>query len=78
MLTQIRSQLVTAGAYESAFAALCLQPPLCTKLLNPNPSSETVQLSHGIQNLIGIAMFAARSTASASGKVHPIPIHPPR
>lgn len=78
MLTQIRSQLVPAVACESACAELCLQPPLCPKLLNPNPSSETVQLSHGIQDLIGIPASSARSTPSAIGKVHPIPIHPPR
>ena len=40
MLTQIRSQLVPAAACESAFAELCLQPPLCPKLLNPSPPSE--------------------------------------
>ena len=77
MLTQIRSQLVPAAAWESAYAELCLQPPLCSKLLNSSPS-ETVRLSHGIQDLIGIAASSARSTASAIGKVHPIPIHPPR
>jgi len=78
MLTQIRSQLVHAPTCESAFAELCLQSPLCPMLVNPSPSSEMARLSHGIQDLTGIAMFAARSTASASGKVHSIPIHPPR
>ena len=77
MLTQIRSQILPAAAWESAYAELCLQPPLCPKLLILSPSSETVRLSHG-QDLIGVAMSSARSTASAIGKVHPIPIHPPR
>jgi hypothetical protein len=78
MLTQFRSQLTPAAACESAFAELCLQAPLCPKPVTPSPSSERVRLSHGIQDLIGLAVFAVRSTASASGKVHPIPIHPPR
>ena len=78
MLTQIRSQLAPATACESAFAELRLQSSLCPKLVHPSPSSETVRLSHGIQDLIGLAAFSARSSASASCKVHPIPIHPPR
>jgi hypothetical protein len=40
MLTQIRSQLVPAAVRKSAFADLCLQSPLCTKLVNPSPLSE--------------------------------------
>lgn len=76
MLTQIRSKLAPAAACESALAELCLQSPLCPRLVNPNPSSETVWLSHGIQNPINVAAFSARSTASASSKVHPTPIHP--
>lgn len=78
MLTQICSQLVPRSAHQSAFAELRLQSPLCPKLLNPCPSSETVRLSHGIQDLIGVAAFSARSTVSATCKVHSIPIHPPR
>jgi len=59
MLTQIRSQLVHAPTCESAFAELCLQSPLCPMLVNPSPSSEMARLSHGIQDLTGIAMSGA-------------------
>jgi hypothetical protein len=78
MRTQIRPQLVPAATCESAFAELCLQSPRSPKPVNPSPSSETLRLSHRIQDLIGVAAFSAQSTASAPGKVHPIPIHPPR
>jgi hypothetical protein len=78
MLPQIRSQLVPAEASEWAFTEVCLQPRLCPKQVDPNPSSETVRRCYDLQDPIGIAASQARPAVSASGKVHSIPIHPPR
>ena len=78
MRTHIRSQLVPAAACESAFAELCLQSPLCPKLVTPSPSSE-----HGGALSRRTGSYRNRCVLGAinrigSGKVHPIPIHPPR
>ncbi len=45
MLTQIRSQLVPAAAWESAYAELCLQPPLLPQAAQPKSVRDGAALS---------------------------------
>jgi hypothetical protein len=78
MLTLAPTRLVASAAPQRALAELCLEPGRRLQQANPVPKSEAMTPTQNIQPVIGTPVFLARSTAPAAGKVHPIPIHPPR
>lgn len=69
---------LASGLVHQPFADVCLESAHHTSESNPKTRSEQRPVSKTIQPVIDTAAFLARLTASAPGRVHSIPIHPPR
>jgi hypothetical protein len=78
MLTPSSTRLVAFAASEPAFAEPCVESALPT---STGPSSSMIRRpgdSQIVQRVLGSTAFQVRSAVLAPGRVHSIPIHPPR
>ena len=78
MLTFIPTALVVLTGCESAFADVCVESAPPTSTTQSGSMIRGGAAAAGYPTRIDIAVFLVQPTLSASGRVHSIPIHPPR
>ena len=78
MLTFTPTRLVTIAASQPAFAEVCVQPAPPTSTATSTSIIRSAAGLQIVQHVFLCTALRAQSTVSATGKVHSIPIQPPR